>query len=147
MPQASLFETSDYAHLAGLIHSLRAAMRRAAGAEDGEGRKALVDTINTIARTGGVKLSGGAAASVSKDTLDKWLSPSDPSHKPGIEALIVFVLATGDIGPLRILCRAAGVHITDKQGVEDAEYGRACRIEREAKRRKRRLEDRICTDL
>jgi len=141
MKQASLLETSDHAHLAGLMPALRAAMRRAAGAEEGEGRKTLVDTINKIARAGGVKLTGGAATSISKDTLDKLLSPSDPSHKPGIEALIVFVLATGDIGPLRILCRAAGVHIVDEQGIRDMEYGRARREEREIKRRIRKLED------
>ena len=88
MPQASLLETPDYAHLAGLMSSLRAAMPPAAGAEEGEGRKATVDTINIIAR-------------------------------------------------------AAGIHIVDERGFEDMEYGRACHMEREAKRRKRQLEDRI----
>ena len=140
MTQASLLETPDHAHLAGLMPALRAAMRRAAGADEGVGRKALVEAINAIARAGGVRLTGGAAVSISKDTLDKFLSPSDASHKPGIEALIVFVLATGDIGPLRVLCRAAGVHVVDAQGLADMEYGRACRMEREAKRRKRQLE-------
>ena len=88
MPQFSLIDY-DYSRIAGLMPAVRAAMRRAAGNPDGEGRKALVDKINAIARDAEVRLTAGRAESVSKDVLDKWLSPSDTSHPPSILALVV----------------------------------------------------------
>ena len=45
MSQFSLFDC-DYSRIAGLMPAVRAAMRRAAGHPDGEGRKALVDKIS-----------------------------------------------------------------------------------------------------
>lgn len=102
MRQLSLLTlTDDYARLAGLMPAVRGAMRRAAGADESEGRKALVDSINRIAANGGVRLTTGNSKTISKDILDKWLSPSDASHPPSVTAIVVFCLATGDTTPLR----------------------------------------------
>ena len=35
----------------------------------------------------GVRLTAGNTRAISKDTLDKWLSPSDESHPPSILAV------------------------------------------------------------
>lgn len=139
MRQLSLL--TDYAHLAGLMPAIRGAMRRAAGSEEGEGRKALVDSINRIAANGEVRLTTGNSKLISKDILDKWLSPSDNSHPPSVIAIVVFCLATGDMAPLRQILKAAGLAIATEQEQRDAEYGRACRMEREAKRMKRKIEE------
>lgn len=149
MRQLSLFTPDhDYAHLAGLLPAVRGAMRRAAGAEDGEGRKSLPDTINTIAISGGVRLTTGNSKAITKDILDKWLSPSDTSHPPSITAVVVFCLATGDMTPLKLILKAAGLHVVTEEDMKDVAYGRACRMEleakhmeREAKKMKRRLEE------
>lgn len=139
MRQLSLL--ADYVHLAGLMPAVRGAMRRAAGAEESEGRKALVDSINRIAANGEVRLTTGNTKSITKDTLDKWLSPSDSSHPPSVIAIVVFCLATADMAPLRQILKAAGLAIATEQEQRDAEYGRACRLEREAKKLKRKLEE------
>lgn len=142
MRQLSLF-TDTYAHLAGLLPALRAALRRACSGRESVGRKALVDEINDIAREGGVKVTGGNASALGKDVLDKMLAGSDTSHPPSIIALVVIMLATGDIGPLRVLARAVGAHVVTDEELRDIDYGRACRMEREAKRMKKELEARL----
>lgn len=139
MRQLSLL--NDYAQLAGLMPAIRSAMRRSAGAEDAPGRKALVDTINKIAADGGVKLTGGNNKLINKDTLDKWLSPSDPTHAPNILAVTVFCMATKDMSPLKQILRVVGLDIATEEDMKDAAYGKACRLEREAKKMKRKLEE------
>lgn len=72
-----LFLMEDNARLAGVMPAIKAAMRSVAGNPEGEGRKALPDKLNAIARASGIKLTGGNARAISEDTLHKWLSPSD----------------------------------------------------------------------
>lgn len=69
MRQLSLIE--DIAQLAGALPAIKAAMRGIAGAPEGEGRKALPDKLNAIARTSGVKLTGGNASGISEEMLHK----------------------------------------------------------------------------
>lgn len=140
MRQLSLLSTTDHSHLAGLIPALRAALRRACSGRESVGRKALVDEINDIAREGGVRLTSGNASALSKDLLDKMLAGGDVSHPPSIIALVVIMLATGDLGPLRVIARAVGAYVVTEDDLKDIEYGRACRMEREARRTKKRLE-------
>ena len=140
MRQLSLFPATDHSHLAGLMPALKAALRRACSGRESVGRKALVDEINDIAREGGVRLTSGNASALSKDTLDKMLAAGDTSHPPSILAVAVLMLATGDLGPLRVLARAVGAHVVTEDEFRDAEYGRVCRLEREAKRMKKKLE-------
>ena len=75
MRQLSLIE--DIAQLAGALPAIKAAMRGVAGAPEGEGRKALPDKLNAIARASGIKLTGGNAHGISEEMLHKILSPSD----------------------------------------------------------------------
>lgn len=136
--QFSLFQ-NDHGALAGLVPSLRAAMNRAAGA-DMAGRKLLVDRINDISRQAGLRLTTGNTQSISKDTLDKWLAPSDRDHTPSLIAVVVFCAATGDYAPLQMMLRALGLEVMTAEDRTHRDYGRACLAEREARRRKKMLE-------
>jgi len=137
MQQLSLF--NDDSALAGMMPAIRAAMNRAAG-ESIEGRKLLVDKINSIASAAGIRLTAGNAKTISKDTLDKWLSPTDRDHTPSLQAVAVFVRATGDISPLRAYLQVLGLDVMTDDDRRGLDYGRACLAERDARKRKRILE-------
>ena len=139
MSQKSLLDY-DYSRIAGLMPALRAAMRRAAAKADGEGRKALVDTINRIASDAEVRLTAGRAESISKDVLDKWLSPSDTSHPPSILALAVFCRATGDYEALRVVLLACGLDIMTTEDRRFRDLGKADFEMKAARKRKQQLE-------
>lgn len=139
MRQASLLE-DDHGRLAGLIPAMRAAMNRAAG-EDESGRKLLVDRINSVARDAGVRLTTGNAHAISKDTLDKWLNPNDRDHTPGVLPIVAFCLATKDYSTLRAILKAVGLDLMTEEDRKHRDYGRACLAEREARKRKKRLEE------
>ncbi|PKN06667.1 MAG: hypothetical protein CVU73_15935 [Deltaproteobacteria bacterium HGW-Deltaproteobacteria-8] len=141
MRQASLLE-DDHGRLAGVIPAMRAAMNRAAG-EDESGRKLLVDRLNAVAREVGVRLTTGSAHALSKDTLDKWLNPNDRDHTPGILAVAVFCAATKDAGALRVLLQSIGLDVMTQEDRKHRDYGKACLAEREARKRKKRLEETI----
>ncbi len=139
MRQGSLFD-DDMPSLAGLMPAVRAAMHRAAGQDD-EGRKRLVDRINAVASRENIRLTGGNVRSISKDTLDKWVAPGDRDHEPSIRALAAFVAATGNIGPLEALLRPFDLKILTPEVERDARFGRAVREEKEARKRRKQLED------
>lgn len=139
MRQASLLE-DDHGRLAGVIPAMRAAMNRAAG-EDESGRKLLVDRLNAVAREAGVRLTTGNAHALSKDTLDKWLNPNDRDHTPGILAVAVFCAATKDAGALRVLLQSIGLDVMTQEDRTHRDYGKACLAERDARKRKKRLEE------
>lgn len=139
MRQLSLLD--DAVRLAGVMAAIRAAMRAVAGASDSEGRKALPDKLNALARQAGVKLTTGNQKSISKDTLDKWLSPSDTSHPPSILALLAFCRATGSVEPLRMTARALGLDIMTEEDRKLRDYGKAVLDMKTARERKRKLEN------
>lgn len=128
-------------NLAGLVPSVRAAMNRAAG-EDEQGRKLLLDRLNNLAAEAGIRLTSGSAKAISKDTLDKWLAPADRDHTPSLLAVACFCVATNH-EPLRVLLRALGLDVMTAEDRKARDYGLACMAEREARKRKRKLEDGI----
>ncbi|WP_165078107.1 MULTISPECIES: hypothetical protein [unclassified Desulfovibrio] len=138
MRQLSLLD--DIAPMAGVMAEIRAAMRAVAGAAEGEGRKALPDKINAVAAMSGLKLTAGNSRAVSKDTLDKWLSPSDESHPPSIQALLAFVVATGDPAPLRAMLRAVGLDVMTDEDRRYRDLGKLDAEMRAARKRKKMLE-------
>lgn len=141
MRQASLFDPS--ANLASVLPAVKAAMRMVAGAPEGEGRKSLPDKINAVASSSGVRLTAGNARMVSKDTLDKWLSPSDDSHPPSILAVLAFCVATGDHAPLRAMLRCVGLDVMTPDERKLCEYGRTLLEQKKVKRRLRKLEEEL----
>lgn len=139
MRQHSLLK--DYASLAGLMPAVRAAMRRVVGDPESEGRKALVDSINSIARHAQVRLTGGNSHALSKETLDKILSPSDAGHPPSLLFLVVFALATRDISPISMVLRAVGLDVMTDEDRRFRDIGRADVEMKAARKRKRQLEE------
>ena len=130
----------DATQLAGALTAIKAAMRGIAGAAESEGRKALPDRLNALARQAGVKLTQGNKAGISKDTLDKWLAPSDTSHPPSVLALLAYYLATGSADHLRAMMNCVGLDIMTDEDRKFAEYGRAVWEAKAARERKRKLE-------
>ncbi len=141
MRQASLFDSS--ANLASVLPAVKAAMRMVAGTPEGEGRKSLPDKINAVASSSGVRLTAGNARMVSKDTLDKWLSPSDDSHPPSILAVLAFCAATDDHTPLRAMLRCVGLDVMTPDERKLCEYGRTLLEQKKVKRRLRKLEEEL----
>ncbi|MBS6831183.1 MAG: hypothetical protein KH208_15275 [Desulfovibrio sp.] len=141
MRQASLFD--HCAPLASAMPAIKAAMRAVAGAPEGEGRKALPDKINAVASASGVRLTAGNTRAISKDTLDKWLSPSDESHPPSILAVLAFCLATNDSAPLRAMLRSVGLDVMTAEDRKVCEYGRTLIEQKKMRKRLRKLEDEL----
>ena len=140
MSQMSLFDC-DYPRFAGVMPAVRAAMRRAAGAPDSVGRKGLVDKINLIATEAEIRLTGGQRTSISKDTLDKWLSPSDTSHPPSVLAVLVFCRACDNFDALRVIVQAVGMDLMTPEDRRLRDYAEADLRMKEARKRKKRLEE------
>ena len=134
MKQLSLLD--DAVRLSGVMAAIKTAMRDAAGAPEGEGRKMLADRLNEIAQRAGIKLTGGNTLSISKATLDKWLAPSDTSHPPSILALLAFCRATGNVEP-----QALGLDLMTEEDKKLRDYGAAVLEMKAARQRKRRLEE------
>lgn len=141
MKQLSLLDNGT-SHLAGLLPAIRAAMNRAAGADEA-GRKLLVDKLNLLAAEAGIRLTAGNAKCISKDTLDKWLASADREHTPSVLAVAAFCVATSNPEPLRVMLRGVGLDVMTDEDRRLRDYGRACLAEREARKKKRRLEEEI----
>ena len=142
MRQVSLL-APGIAALAHVMPNVRAAMRQIAGSRESEGRKALVDKLNQIASEAEIKLTGGNSKSISKDLLDKWLSPSDSSHPPSLLAILAFCRATDNPAPLQIILRAVGLDVMTDEDRKFRDYGRAVWEAEEAARNRKRIRERI----
>ena len=142
MRQVSLL-APGIAALAHVMPDVRAAMRQIAGRRESEGRKALVDKLNQIASEAEIKLTGGNSKSISKDLLDKWLSPSDSSHPPSLLAILAFCRATDNPAPLQIILRAVGLDVMTDEDRKFRDYGRAVWEAEEAARNRKRIRERI----
>lgn len=123
--------------------AIKAAMRAVAGAPEGDGRKALPDKLNAVASASGVRLTAGNVRSISKDTLDKWLSPSDEGRPPSILAVLAFYLATNDPAPLRAMLRSVGLDVMTAEDRKVCEYGRTLIEQKKMRKRLRKLEDEL----
>lgn len=124
MKQLSLLD--DAVRLSGVMAAIKTAMRDAAGAPEGEGRKMLADRLNEIAQRAGIKLTGG-------NTLT--------SHPPSILALLAFCRATGNVEPIRVAAQALGLDLMTEEDKKLRDYGAAVLEMKAARQRKRRLEE------
>ena len=141
MRQLSLIE--DIAQLAGALPAIKAAMRGIAGAPDGEGRKALPDKLNAIARASGIKLTGGNAHGISEEMLHKILSPSDDSRPPSVLMLLAFYKATSNPAHIRAMLRAVGLDIMTEDDRKLRDYARAILDQKKARKQARKLEEEL----
>lgn len=142
MRQVSLF-APDITALTHVMSDVRATMRQIAGSKESVGRKAIVDKINQIAAAAEIKLTGGNSNSISKDLLDKWLSPSDTSHPPSLLAILVFCKATNNTDPLQVILRALGLDVMTDADRKFRDYGRAVWESEEAAKNRKRIRERI----
>ena len=140
MRQLSFFD--NFLGLAGILPSVKAEMRRIVG-DEGECRKSFVDKLNAVAAQGQVALTGGNIKTISLDTLNKILSPSDTSHPPSMLFVIAFCHAAKDYSPLRVVVRAAGFDLMDSEDRKLRDYGRATLEEKQARKRKKQLEEKL----
>ena len=141
MRQLSLID--DIAQLAGALPAIKAAMRGIAGAPEGEGRKALPDKLNAIARASGVKLTGGNASGISEEMLHKILSPSDDSRPPSVLMLLAYYKATGNPAHLRAMLRSVGLDIMTEDDRKLRDYARAIIDQKKARKQARKLEEEL----
>jgi len=141
MRQRSLRE--DIAQLAGALPAIKAAMRGIAGAPEGEGRKALPDKLNAIARASGIKLTGGNAHGISEEMLHKILSPSDDSRPPSVLMLLAFYKATNNLAHIRAMLRAVGLDIMTEDDRKLRDYARAILDQKKARKQARKLEEEL----
>ena len=141
MRQLSLIE--DIAQLAGALPAIKAAMRGIAGAPEGEGRKALPDKLNAIARASGIKLTGGNTHGISEEMLHKILSPSDDSRPPSVLMLLAFYKATSNPAHIRAMLRAVGLDIMTEDDRKLRDYARAILDQKKARKQARKLEEEL----
>lgn len=141
MRQLSLIE--DIAQLAGALPAIKAAMRGIAGAPEGEGRKALPDKLNAIARASGIKLTGGNAHGISEEMLHKILSPSDDSRPPSVLMLLAFYKATSNPAHIRAMLRAVGLDTMTEDDRKLRDYARAILDQKKARKQARKLEEEL----
>ncbi len=141
MKQQSLFDIPP--SLAGVLPSVKAEMRRILGPEGGECRKTFVDKLNAISSRSQVPLTGGNTKVLSKDTLDKIVSPSDATHPPSVLFILAFCLASGDYEPLRVVVQAAGLDLMNREDRRLRDYGQANLEERLARKKKKQLEGQL----
>lgn len=130
------------AALAALVPSLKAALNRTARAwcdSHGRTRDALVDELNAQAESAGVALTAGNGR-LSLALLEKWLAPRDSSNIPGVVAVNVICLVTGDTDPLAVMLGLHGCTIMSPEDKRLRDYGAAILEERKARKRKRLLE-------
>lgn len=108
---------------------IKAAMHQSAK-DSGLSREQLCDRMNTIAHLSGLKLNKNARK-LSCEMLDKWLNRAERDHFPSLNALQVFMLATGDHTPLQALARALGA---DCVSPEERNLLKSALIDREIER-------------
>ena len=140
MRQLSLLDDTQ---LAGALPAIKAAMRGIAGAPEGEGRKALPDKLNAIARASGIKLTGGNAHGISEEMLHKILSPSDDSRPPSVLMLLAFYKATSNPAHIRAMLRAVNLDIMTEDDRKLRDYARAILDQKKARKQARKLEEEL----
>ncbi|MBU1002757.1 MAG: hypothetical protein KKE73_09560 [Proteobacteria bacterium] len=142
--QLPLFDQRETA-LAGLMPTVKAAMNRTVKNwcdRRGLKREGLLEQMNEMADRAGVSLTAGNGTT-SMAVFEKWLAPRDTSNIPGVMAVNVFCLVTGDFTPLEAMLAIHGCAIMGREDKRLRDYGAALIAERKARKRKRILEAEI----
>jgi len=128
--------------LAGVMPAVRAIMARVAG-EYPQGRKALVDVINEVARRENTALTSGGGKRISKDQLDKWMQSGERGHAPTLEAVLCFCIATQSSAPLEPIWKVFRLALVPAADLHFLEYGKTCDALNKLKVQKRKQEARL----
>lgn len=119
---------------------LAAALARAVE-ESGLSRDQVCDRLNVEATRCGLRLGNGKQ--ISKETLDKWLSPSEPGRRISVPALALLCGILEDRRPLAVLAAPSGFQVIGPEEIRVLRYGHAILTERKAGRERRKIEKEI----
>ncbi|WP_027179875.1 hypothetical protein [Maridesulfovibrio bastinii] len=126
--------------LASLMTMTRSNMNIVAQKHPVLSRDLIADLMTKISRTSGVNLSGTNAKSIKTASLEKWVTPGARDHPPKYEAIVAFMMVTGDLSPLTPLLDALGIKIMTKEQEKKVAYAEAILKTKRAQEEKRRLE-------
>lgn len=133
--QHLLFEPA----LSGIESAVKAAMRQAVK-DSPYSREQVVDRMNALASSAGVRLAAGNGSSLSLATFEKWLNPGEADHMPSIRALGVFCKAAGTAAPLEALAETLGFGVVDERGAKLLEWAEHEMQIKRLQQKKRRIE-------
>lgn len=140
--QLSLFDEDRKASdLASAMQLVRSSMNRVAREQEGAvSRDHIADRMTDLASVAGVSLAKGRTKRVTREILDKWLTPSDQGHPPSLLAVLAFCQITEDNSPILPLVNALGCSLMTEEDRRLRDYARAIISERNARRKKKKLE-------
>lgn len=146
--QLSLFDNSNSKALqaGGIVAAIKAAMAGAAK-QSAFSREQVVDRMNDIAVTAGMRMTKGRSRTISLDTLEKWLSTEEREHVPSLIALHIFCLALNDTAPFHTWLATFGCDVMTPEDRRLRDYGRACIEDKARAKRKRKLEEKLLEGL
>jgi hypothetical protein len=108
--------------------------------ESGLSRAQVADRLNEVLALEGLRTRGREGA-VSLALLEKWLAPGDQAAVMPAKFLPAFCRVTGSLLPLMALARPLGAEVIGPEDQVLLELARALMAERQAARRRRRLEE------
>ncbi|BDD85969.1 hypothetical protein [Desulfofustis limnaeus] len=103
-------------------------------------REELLDRMNDLAGRYGVRLMKGNGSSLTMATLEKWLNPEALDYVPGINSLVIFCAATGDLEPMREVLAPLGGMLIDENDVILLSWAKEYQRAKDARSRMRKLE-------
>jgi hypothetical protein len=111
--------------------------------ESGLSRAEFLTQMNEVAGRFGIRLMKGNSSGLTMATFEKWLNVDQLQYMPPISAITVICEVSGSLTPLRIFTRALGCEVVDEQRMKRLLWADAYIEEREARKKKKRLEAEI----
>ncbi len=103
-------------------------------------REELLDRMNDLASRYGVRLVKGNGQGLTMATLEKWLNAGAMEHIPGINSLLIFCAATGDLGPMRDVLAPLGGMLIEESDVKLLLWAKEYHRAKDARTKMRKLE-------
>ena len=138
MRQSQLTFDPYESKITGMIVRIKIAMSLAVESS-GQSREQVLDRMNEISCTSGVRLSGGNAKSLGLASFEKMLNANDREHNPSLVQISVLCQATGSITPFEVLLDVHGLGVMTMQDLTERDYGRACLALEHAQQTKRQM--------
>ncbi len=112
--------------------------------ESGLSRKEFLDRMNEVADRFGIRLMKGKTSSgLTLHTFEKWLNVEQAQYVPPIAAITVICEVGNTLEPLKIFAKALGVEVIDEKRSKRLQWADAYLDERDARKRKNKLEAEI----
>lgn len=145
MSQLSLFDNEQVkisiSRITGIEKVICAAMNKAAE-ESLFSREQILERMNDLARSAGIRLTGGNAKSISIHTLEKWLNPN-ADHIPSLRAIEVFMQACQSFEPLDAWLREHDLKLMDDEAKLYHDYGKSRILQEKASKKARNLKSKL----